>query len=363
MGAPEALPKALMIVGHWILWPFVGLLNALAIGRRAYLKALLWPNTIGRAWGLLMAAIGVRWVAQEVYRKRHPAAPLPEMIGRSVRRVDMRDAIIAHEGMSTDGVKGWINKVNEMYDLEIVTQEVRVPHLPSEFDGFSMVQISDVHHMTISSAEFIRRYVAMAVEMQPDLIVLTGDYQSYGKDVESAARLLSPIGCWSEKERGGKGVLAVLGNHDREAGLEHVTDALRRAHIRVLSNEHVFIQRGDAHICVVGVSDPWSGHSDLDSALFGVPDSVYKILLAHVPDFLIESAGRVDFQLSGHNHGGQIKLPWLGALLVSSRYGRRYVEGFFKRKGTLMYVSRGIGGKPPIRLGSKPEITRFILRP
>ncbi|MEO5952079.1 MAG: metallophosphoesterase, partial [Chloroflexia bacterium] len=99
-----------------------------------------------------------------------------------------------------------------------------------------------------------------------------------------------------------------------------------------------------------------------DRALFGAPASTCTILLAHLPDYLVESAGKVDFQLSGHNHGGQIKLPWLGALLVSSRYSRRYVEGFFKRKGTIMYVSRGIGGKPPIRLGSKPEITRFMLR-
>jgi predicted MPP superfamily phosphohydrolase len=198
--------------------------------------------------------------------------------------------------------------------------------------------------------------------MSPDLVALTGDYQTYPQDVEEIARLLAPLGIWSGEARGGKGVVAVLGNHDHEAGKARVTDALRRAGIPVLSNSHIRLTRGGTDLYIVGVADPWSGRADLDRALHRVPNSVCTVLLAHVPDYLVESAGRVDLQLSGHNHGGQIKLPFLGALLVSSRYGRRYVEGFHRRSGTLMYVSRGIGGKPAIRLGSKPEITRFILR-
>lgn len=362
IGAPERLPKSVLMVGHMALWQFIGVGNALAMRKRGFLRSILLPNTFGRKWALFHTLIGARWLAQEIYRKRNPNPTPKEVLSTWVRRVDMREEIIAHEGMATTGLKGKFNKANEMYDLEIVTHEIRLPNLPAEFDGFSLVQISDVHHMEVMSAEFVRRYVALALDMEPDLIALTGDYQTYLQDVESTSKLLLPIGAWSREKKGGRGVVAILGNHDREAGEDHVVDALRRADIPVLHNQHVLITRGEHSICIAGVADPWSGRANLDIALFGVPANTPTILLAHLPDYLVESAGKVDMQLSGHNHGGQIKLPWLGALLVSSRYSRRYVEGFFKRKGTIMYVSRGIGGKPPIRIGSKPEITRFILR-
>jgi hypothetical protein len=241
--------------------------------------------------------------------------------------------------------------------------EVALNRLPPEFDGFTIVQVSDVHYGHFSSAEFVRRYVEMVERMSPHFVALTGDYQTYPRDVETVARLLVPIGEWSCRERGGRGVAAVLGNHDREAGAEHVADALRRAGIPVLNNEHMRLERGGASLYVAGVADPWSPWHNLDLALLGIPEGACTVLLAHVPDYLdTHSAGRVDLQLSGHNHGGQIKVPGLGSLLVSSRYGRRYDEGFFALRGTLMYVSRGLGGKPPVRFGSLPEITRFVLR-
>lgn len=362
IGAPERLPKALVILGQMGIWPVIGLANAVAIGRRGFLRAIMLPNTYGRAWGLLFTLIGVRWIAQEVYRKSHPMAQPSEVLDTTVSRLDMRKEIPAHDGMTASGLRGFLSKLNEIHDLEIVSHSVRLPRLPREFDGFTIVQISDVHYGSYASAEFVRRYVTLTLEMAPDMVAVTGDLQTYPQDVEKIARLLAPLGRWSKEERAGLGTVAVLGNHDREAGLEHVADALRRADIPVLNNSHVELTRGKAHLCVAGVADPWSGRADLDIALHGIPVNACTILLAHVPDFLERAAGRVDLQLSGHNHGGQIKLPLVGAVLVSSRFGRRYVEGFDRMGRTLMYTSRGIGGKPPVRLGSKPEITRFVLR-
>lgn len=363
IGAPERLPKSILIVGHMALWPFVGLLNARVAGREGFLRSILFPRTFGRKWALLFTMIGVRWLAQEVYRKRNPIPPPEELISTGVQRFDMRGEIIAHEGMTTSGIKGLLNKANEMYDLEIVTHELRLRNLPPAFEGFSLIQLSDLHNAAFSSAEFMRRYIDITLRLDPDLIALTGDYQTFPKDVEATAALLAPIGKWSQEKRNGRGVVAILGNHDREAGEDHVIYALRRAGIPVLLNEHITLEKREAGLCIAGVRDPWSGRADLDRALYGVPPGTSTILLAHVPDYLEQFAGdRVDLQLSGHNHGGQIKVPVIGALLVSSRFSRRYVEGFYKLKGTVMYVSRGIGGKPPIRLGSKPEITRFVLR-
>ena len=362
IGAPERLPKVLLILGHMALWPLLGLANVLAIRKRGFLWAILLPNTLGRAWGLFFTLLGVRSIAQELYRKSHPIAQPLEVLGTTVRPVDLRDQINRHEGLPASGLRGVVHRLNEMHNLEIVTHTVQLRALPKEFDGFTIVQVSDMHYMRSASAEFIRRYVDLVLEMSPDMVALTGDYQTYPQDVERAAHLLAPFGEWSREKREGLGAVAVLGNHDHEAGQERVADALRRADIRVLSNGHIELKRGDANLYIAGVADPWSGRADLDRALHGIPREACTIFLAHVPDFLARSAGRVDLQLSGHNHGGQVKLPLLGALLVSSRYGRRYVEGFYRRGRTLMYVSRGIGGKPAIRLGSKPEITRFVLR-
>jgi predicted MPP superfamily phosphohydrolase len=205
--------------------------------------------------------------------------------------------------------------------------------------------------------------------MRPDLVALTGDFQHYTEDIKGAARLLAPAGEWSRGERDGLGALAVLGNHDTWSGTPEVTNALREVGITVLNNRHVEIKRAGASLYVVGVADPWSLRADLPRALLGVPQGACKLLLAHVPDFVVDAAGAgVDLQLSGHTHGGQlwhggqITLPWVGALLSPSRYNRRYVVGWHKRGRTLMYVCRGLGGHPSIRLGCKPEIALITLR-
>jgi uncharacterized protein len=364
MGAPETLPKIALIVGHLGLWGLLGLVNSWIVGRRGFTRGILLPGTPGRVWALLFTVLGARWLAQETLRLRHPRHQPEEVLSTTVERHDLRGHVLAYEGKATSGLRGRLNYLNEIYDVEVITHEVALPRLPEEFDGFTILQISDVHHGHFASGEFVRCYIELCTQMAPDLIALTGDYQTYPKDVEYVSHLLAPLGEGSKRERGGEGVVAVLGNHDHEAGAEHVMDALQRAGIRVLNNDNVRIERGAASLYVAGVADPWTPwRVNLDQALLGIPEGACTVLLAHVPDFFVRSAGsRIDLQLAGHNHGGQIKLPVIGPMLVSSRYGRRYAEGFFKRKNTLMYVSRGLGGKPPVRWHSKPEIGRLVMR-
>ena len=364
IGLPESPYKALILFGHTALWPLFGLAQAFRLGGFSrFGRSILAPFSLGRLWALAFTLLGLRSLLQEISRKRNPVPRPPEVLKSEVLDLDMRDEIVATAGLETSGLRGLVNKLNQIYALELTTHEVRLESLPGEFDGFTIVQISDVHYGRFNSGEFIRRYVDIALGMKPDLVVLTGDYQTYSKDVESAAQLLSPLGEWSCRGRGGPGALAVLGNHDRESGEAHVMDALRRAGIKVLHNENVRIEKNGASIYVAGVADPWSYKADLDCALNGIPEGSCTILLAHVPDFLTTARKReVALQLSGHNHGGQIKLPFFGALLVSSRYGRRYAEGFHKMGSTLMYASRGLGGKPAVRWGARPELVKFVLR-
>jgi predicted MPP superfamily phosphohydrolase len=125
----------------------------------------------------------------------------------------------------------------------------------------------------------------------------------------------------------------------------------------------VALERDGGRLYIAGVADPWSQRADLDVALQGIPPDSCIVLLCHLPDYL-PTASRypVALMLSGHNHGGQIKLPLIGPMLVSSRYNRRYAEGFHKLNDTLMYISNGLGGYPPIRWGARPEIVWIVLR-
>ncbi|HEX9987800.1 MAG TPA: metallophosphoesterase [Chloroflexia bacterium] len=364
LGLRETEGKLFILLGNMAAWPLLGLVQALRSGGfSGFALSLLRPGSFAWLWRVAFTLLGARWLAQEVYRLRHPRPDPPELLSTQVESVDMRREITEFEGKARTRPAGILHRLNEIYALEVITHEVKLDRLPPEFDGFTILQISDVHYAHFLSAEYVRRYVDLCIDFSPDLIVLTGDYQTYPGDVECAARLLSPLGEWSRRDRSGMGTLAVMGNHDRDAGLAAVSHALRRAGIRVLNNEHVRLEREGASLYIAGVADPWGLKADLPLALHGIPAGSCTILLAHVPDFLVTAAGRgVDLQLSGHNHGGQVKLPLLGPVLVSSRYGRRYAGGFHKMHATLMYASRGLGGKPPIRFGCKGEITRFMLR-
>lgn len=357
--------KQIIVVANLLLWPFVGLVRSFGReGFLGFLRSLLLPLSAGWLWRALFVGLGARYLAQEVHRRAHPTRTPGEVSSTAVEDADLT-AQVLRVGLPDNAYMRLVPRgLNHMFRLQVVTHTVRLACLPRQFDGFSLAQLSDFHYGSFTSAEFVRCVVERALQLSPDLIALTGDTQTERRDVEAVARLLAPLGEWSRRERGGVGVLAVLGNHDRFDGSDaHVKDALRRAGIGVLSNEHVALERDGEKLYVAGVADPWSQRADMDLTLHGIPQGSCAILLAHVPDYL-PAASRypVALMLSGHNHGGQIKLPLIGHVLVSSRYNRRYAEGFHKLNDTLMHVSKGLGGYPPIRWGARPEITRIVLK-
>lgn len=355
--------KQLILAANLVLWPLGGLVGALPGGWSRFIGSVLRPFSPGRLWRLGFVVLGGRYLLQEMYRRVKPTPPPREVVSTHRQDADLTAEVLAAEPSNGPFMQMAQRGVNQIFKLQIATHTIQVECLPPEFDGFAIVQLTDLHYGDFTSAEFVRRVVQIAIEMQPDLVALTGDYQTYERDVEAAAALLAPLGEWSRRS-GGDRTLAVLGNHDRFDGSKaHVTDALRLAGIRTLNNEHVELRRGGSSLYIVGVADPWSLRADLDVALLGIPPESCIILLAHVPDYLVTASRYpVALQLSGHNHGGQIKLPILGHMVVSSRYNRRYAEGFHKMGGTLMYVGNGLGGHPPVRWGARPEIARLVLR-
>jgi predicted MPP superfamily phosphohydrolase len=236
---------------------------------------------------------------------------------------------------------------------------VPVPALPLDLDGFTICHLSDLHRGPFVSEGEVRDSVEMAMRLKPDLIVLTGDYVSLkARYAESCASALSSLSA-------PHGVYGTLGNHEywtRRVGA--VTDALEHAGIMMLVNRSARITVGGTDWWLCGLDDAWAGMPDLDETLAGVPDEAFKILLCHEPDFADEAAGRgIPLQLSGHSHGGQVRLPRLGAIRLPYMafkypYGLQRVEG----ADMLVYTTAGVGVTVvPFRINCRPEVAFLTL--
>ena len=214
-----------------------------------------------------------------------------------------------------------------------------------------MVFLSDLHAGPTMTWPYLENIVSRCNALAPDIVALGGDLISRKPGVverlaELLCRLEAPLGKF-----------AVRGNHDFSARGQ-LRPALAGAGIRLLVNEGLRLSRGDRGLWLCGVDDIGLGRPDLGAALSGRRDGEFTLLLAHNPDFIARvPAGAVDLMLSGHTHGGQIKL--FGRAIVSnSVFGMRYLEGWNRDGPCPVYTSRGVGAiRVPLRIGSKPEIT------
>jgi uncharacterized protein len=243
-------------------------------------------------------------------------------------------------------------------DPEITETEIWLRRLPAAFNGLRIVHLTDIHHSLFTPLETVNRAVHLANQMRPDLVALTGDY------VTLSPSYIWPVARALGKLRSRLGTYAVLGNHDFQVDPEEMTEALRAQHIRVLRNSHHALRARGSAVWILGVDDLWWAADDFHAALESVPARDLKILLCHNPLGIFTAASHsIDFVLSGHTHGGQVRLPLLGSLRGRSKLGERFVEGWNRVDGTQIYVNRGIGKVlVPVRLGCPPEIACLRLR-
>ena len=246
----------------------------------------------------------------------------------------------------------------EPVNYELSETDIPVRDLPDSFDGFRIVQVSDVHHSRIVSLGEVRRVVELAQSARPDLVALTGDYTTmYRRYIEPCAEALGAL-------KAPEGVWAVLGNHDHYTDAQLTTRALERAHIRVLNNANTSIRRGADVLQLAGVDDWAWGKTDWARAFYGLDRRRPSVLLSHQPSVLdLADTQGVSLIISGHTHGGQVSLPLIGPPARFFSKELRYERGLFERSGTQLYVSRGTGVIGlPVRLGSRPEIALLRLR-
>jgi hypothetical protein len=248
----------------------------------------------------------------------------------------------------------------------IVEIEIPLSRLPESFDGFRIVQLSDFHYEEHFSAVPIRKSVAIVNGLRPDLIALTGDFVTVPilerpASMRAAAATVEPCAAALRDLQAPK--FAILGNHDAATSADRIVRALHDAHIPVLRNQSVPIERGRDRIWLAGIDDLLRGMPDMSATLADIPEKEMTILLAHEPDFADDAAlSPVDLQLSGHSHGGQIWIPGIGAPWLPPM-ARRYPRGLNKVGDLTVYTNIGIGTiRAPIRINCPPEITLITLR-
>ena len=275
------------------------------------------------------------------------------------RRTFLRNAIQLALGTAALGAGGLVYaRAIEPDWIEVTHLRLTLPRLSPAFRGYRLVQVSDIHMDHWMTRDRLASVVRLASDQQADLVALTGDFVTHGYQRRSAdlADGLSAL-------RGRDGVVAVLGNHDHWSSPESTRRALRDSRVIELSNRVHTVRRGDAALYVAGVDDYWTDHARLEQVLDRLPAEGAAVLLAHEPDFADVSAptGRFDLQISGHSHGGQVRIPALGAPILPP-FGRRYPIGLYRVGSMLQYTNRGVGMiSPRIRLNCRPEITVYTL--
>lgn len=298
------------------------------------LLLLTWRG--GAVWLIIAAAIGMVWVLDRVRVLAFPQHP-PTGVRSS-----------APELVLPRGRRG----INQRYDLEVTRHEIFIDDLPESLDGYRIAFLTDTHVLPSFRRDFYRRIAAEVQRFDPHLILLGGDFVTWHRYIP----LIGPLLLADLHAR--DGIFAVPGNHDYWAGLPEIVEAMSAHGVSFLVN-----QRAPLPLQVVGIDEIYRGNPDIERTFAGIDPNQPCIAVSHHPDIIdLAGAHRIDLLLCGHTHGGQIRLPFFGAMVVPSRHEAAYASGFHRVRNVLLYVSRGIGAVPPIRILCRPEVATFVLR-
>jgi hypothetical protein len=247
--------------------------------------------------------------------------------------------------------------------LRVEEVNLKLRRLAPVFHGLSIAQISDIHMGGWMNTERLQRVADLVIDQRPDLFLLTGDFLTghtfdgtSEQHLQELITVLSPLAksipCY-----------AVLGNHDYWTNAGAVREMLRSCGITDLTNSVFPFTRENERLYLCGVDDVWEGEVRLDQVIDNLADGAPAILLAHEPDFadVSSKSGRIDLQVSGHSHGGQVVVPFYGPLVLPY-LGQKYPSGLYQVGEMYQYTNRGVGMlDPPVRFNCAPEVTLFTL--
>ncbi len=308
------------------------------------------------------------WVYHKVRKAthQHSAADAVALLSPARRRFLDRTAVLVS---ATPFVAAGYGLLYERQNVEVVRQRVRLARLPKAFEGFRIAQLSDIHLGPFTTANYIRRCVAITNGLEPDLIALTGDYVCWDPKAQGeAVRVLAGL-------RAPHGVFGCMGNHEADVGIEDsITRLFAAQGIRMLRQERAPIRLGDEMLNLIGIDNGNDVAPDAEQQVEGdrrlqqlkaliMPDTV-NILLIHSPQTFGDRELGIDLTLAGDTHGGgQLSLDFIHrGLNLGSLVGVPYIRGLYKNGGEQLYMNRGIGITGlPIRFGARPEITMLEL--
>jgi predicted MPP superfamily phosphohydrolase len=260
-------------------------------------------------------------------------------------------------GTAVAGTSAYLYLNDESRQLSVERIQISIKNLPLGLEGFTIALLADFHLYPLTQLDLIQRAVTMTNALKPDLIVLLGDYVWHE---EEAIFDLAPVLAGLNATHG---VFAAIGNHDIWTDVELIKGAFDKVRLPYLVNAGLPLSAGNGTLYLAALDDGWSGQPDLNAALEKRPGEAPVMLLYHEPDLADETSldGRVALQLSGHSHGGQIRLPWKGALILPY-LSWKYDMGLYNINGMWLYTNRGIGvTNEPVRYNCPPEITHLTL--
>jgi len=293
--------------------------------------------------------------------------PMLRWVERPLKAQGRRAVLIGGSAAVGGLVLGGYSYLYERKHFVLEQYTLSLPDLPLELEGLRVVLMADWHCGPVCRPDFLFPAIQLANRCKPDVILLPGDFISVSNHYfHEAAELASQL-----RPRLPHGVLISWGNHDYWGGLEVGEKEMPRAGCQILRNRNLlltpsreFATSGSKGLWLSGLDDLWAGKPDLVGTLGPLPLDMPRLVMSHNPDLAEEQSGaRVDLMVSGHTHGGQIRIPTLGTPVLPSRYGQKYASGWVEAPHYPVYVTRGVGTSSlPIRLGVPPEVTLFELR-
>ncbi|MEN1967041.1 metallophosphoesterase [Lentibacillus sp. N15] len=232
--------------------------------------------------------------------------------------------------------------------------------IPNSFDKYKIIQFSDTHIGFQYTLEQFADLVSQINDQKPDLIVFTGDLVDRPNTYQWNQQLIDSLRALSAPE----GKYWIYGNHDHGGyGTNIVKNTMKKSGFQLLQNSHVTLKKDDDRIILAGIDDLMLGKPDLTKTLKQANTELFTILLAHEPDFADTAVQHpIDVQLSGHSHGGQVRLPFIGDLYTPA-YAEKYIQGKYTFDDLTLYVSKGVGTtRLPYRFLCKPEYNIYTLK-
>lgn len=243
--------------------------------------------------------------------------------------------------------------INDCFKVEFTERTFQLERLPQEWDGLSILHLTDLHFTGAIDLPFFEAVFERAAQWDYDIAVITGDVLDSEELFDWLPRTLGKIDA-------PLGNYFILGNHDWGLDSDRIRQAISDLGWRNVAGTLQTLDIAGKRLAIGGSERPWMGRHPSFNA---VPDDIFRLLLSHTPDNLSWARRQhVDLMLAGHNHGGQVVLPGIGPVYSPSVHGCRFSSGVFYSDPTVLFVGRGLSGKHPLRIGATPEVSRIVLK-